>query len=281
MQDLLKLIVKYSNLLVLLILEVVAFILLVVHNDYPHATAVSTANEMAAMQYEAESNVTNYFALSSRNEELCRENADLREKLNLLEQLIDDSATIQAAHQVAQHAANYGRGYRYIPAKVIQMERRMSHNYLTINRGSRSGIRPGMGVRNSDGVVGIVCTVGENYSVVIPIIHTRSKISTMIAHNEYMGTLVWPGHSDHYARLEDVAIHVDVQPGDTLVSSGLTSAFPRGIPVGIVEKSEIKEGDSYYTIQVRLATNFRSLSFVQVIDNRSEQELKRLMNGLD
>lgn len=247
--------------------------LLMVHNDYPHATAISTANGLAAMQYEAESSVTNYFALSSRNEELSRENAALREQLDRLNRIVDDS--------IAARAANYGRGYRYIPAKVIQMERRMSHNYLTINRGSQDGIRPGMGVRNSDGVVGIVCTVGENYSVVIPIIHTRSKISTMIAHNEYMGTLVWPGHSDHYARLEDVAIHVDVQPGDTLVSSGLTNAFPRGIPVGIVEKSEIKEGDSYYTIQVRLATNFRSLSFVQVIDNRSEAELKKLMNGLD
>lgn len=273
MKDLLGFIVKYSNLLVLLALEVVAFMLFVNGNDYPHSTMLSTANTLAAKQYEMESSVANYFSLRSRNNELSLENAILRMKVEELQALVNDS--------LANSANDYRDGNRYIPAMVIQSERRLSHNYLTINRGEKDGIRKGMGVRNNDGVVGIVCTVGEHYSVIIPIIHTASRISCTIAKNNYAGVVIWPGNSDHYALMEDVAIHVDVTEGDTVVSSGLTTAFPKGIPVGIVENCHINEGDSYYTIRLRLTTDFRSLDYVQVIDNRSENEIKQLLNGLD
>lgn len=247
--------------------------LIVRHNDYPHSSVLSAANSAVAAQQEAESHVLGYFALRSRNDALNMENAQLREQVALLQQLVDDSLT--------KEAAAYAQTFRYIPAKVVQQEHRMSHNYLTINRGAADGLRVGMGVRNADGVVGVICTVGEKYSLVLPIIHTQSRISCMLLENGYMGTLTWPGDNDHYAMLQDVAIHVQLAQGDTLVTSGMTTAFPRGIPVGTVDKCHIEDGDSYYTIQVRLATDFRSLSYVQVIDNRSESELKALTNGLD
>jgi rod shape-determining protein MreC len=72
-----------------------------------------------------------------------------------------------------------------------------------------------------------------------------------------------------------------VNPGDTIVTSGLSPVFPEGIPVGIVENSVLKEGDSYYTIRIRLQTNFKRLKYVEVVQNAHQQELEELTDGLD
>ena len=74
---------------------------------------------------------------------------------------------------------------------------------------------------------------------------------------------------------------IQVNRGYTIVTSGLSPIFPADIPVGIVENAELGEGDSYYTIRVRLATNFRRLKYVEVIENDDLEEINALENGLD
>ncbi|HQG68560.1 MAG TPA: rod shape-determining protein MreC, partial [Paludibacteraceae bacterium] len=78
------------------------------------------------------------------------------------------------------------------------------------------------------------------------------------------------------ASLTDIARHVPIKMGDTLVTSGLTTTFPEGIPVGTIENFNLKESDAYYEIKVKLATNFRTLSYVKVIDFKNAGELKEL-----
>ena len=99
--------------------------------------------------------------------------------------------------------------------------------------------------------------------------------------NDYIGTLQWDGKDSRFALLADVATHMVVNTGDTIVTSGLSPVFPEGIPVGIVENSILKEGDSYYTIRVRLNTNFKRLKYVEVVQNAAQDELEELENGMD
>jgi len=72
-----------------------------------------------------------------------------------------------------------------------------------------------------------------------------------------------------------------VNPGDTIITSGLSPVFPEGIPVGIVESSYLKEGDSYYRIRVRLNTQFKRLKYVEIVQNAHQQELEELTHGMD
>ncbi|MBO4454097.1 MAG: rod shape-determining protein MreC [Paludibacteraceae bacterium] len=260
MQNLWKILLRYSNFLVFIILEVAAFLLIVRNNTMPRSAVLSTANQFVAWQYECCSEVENYFSLRSVNEQLATENAVLRNRL-----------------AIAQHQPEI----RYTPAKVVQMTTDQPHNYLTINRGERDGVRMGQGVRNEDGVVGIVRTVGQRYSVVIPVINTLSNLSCRFLKNDYIGTLQWDGKDSRFAQLNDVAAHMVVNPGDTIVTSGLSPVFPEGIPVGIVESSILKEGNSYHTIRVRLYTNFRRLKYVEVIGNSAQNEMEELQDGLD
>ena len=263
MQTLLKILVRYSNFLVFIALEVAAFMLLSWNNVYPRSSLMSTANDVVAWQHEQISEVKAYFSLRTQNEQLAAENAALRNQISSME------------------SEKTGDSILYIPAKVVQMTTDQLHNYLTINRGSKDGIQRSQGVRNEDGVVGIVRTVGTNYSVVLPLINTHTNLSCRFAKNDDIGTLLWDGKDSRFGQLTDVAAHMVVNVGDTIITSGLSPVFPEGIPVGIVENSVLKEGDSYYTIRVRLNTNFKRIKYVEVVQNTAQQEMEDLQNGLD
>jgi len=259
MQNLLKILLRYSNFLVFIALEVAAFLLISIHNAAPRSSMLSTANAFIAWQHEQLNEINGYFSLRSQNEQLAAENAELRNTLCLRDSV----------------------DWHYEAAKVVQMTTNELHNYLTIDRGSKDGIVRGQGVRNSDGVVGIIRTVGPNYSVVLPIINTHTNLSCRFAKNDYIGTLQWDGKDSRFALLADVAAHMVVNEGDTIVTSGLSPVFPEGIPVGIVENSVLKEGDSYHTIRIRLNTNFKRLKYVEIVQNAHQQELEDLQHGLD
>ena len=263
MQNLLKILLRYSNFLVFIALEVAAFLLISINSVYPRSSMLSTANEVVAWQHARLSEICGYFNLRSQNEQLAAENAELRNQI------------------CSMDSAEHGYVNRYQYAKVVQMTTDQLHNYLTIDKGSKDGIRRGQGVRNKDGAVGIVRTVSTNYSVVLPLINTHTNLSCRFAKNDYIGTLQWNGKDSRFAQLADVAAHVVVNPGDTIITSGLSPVFPEGIPVGIVENSVLKEGDAYYTIRVRLHANFKRLKYVEVVQNTDQQELEELHNGLD
>ena len=164
----------------------------------------------------------------------------------------------------------------YREGKVVQMTMNGMRNYLTINRGEEDSVYEGMGVRNEEGAVGIVATVGKHYAVVLPLINIETHLSCRFLKNDYIGTLQWDGRDTRFAELADVATHLEVNVGDTIVTSGLSTSFPAGVPVGVVEECRLEEGASYYTVRVRLATDFRRLRYIEVIDNEDVEEIQGL-----
>ncbi len=294
MQALLKFILRYGNFLLFILLEVAAFLLVVWSNAYPRSSALSTANRLVAWQYEMVSEVTGYFGLKGVNERLAAENAALRSQLEnsgQWEESDADSTKILSTNYKSPFAGSpknldfwgalkgdlEGPRIIYREGKVVQMTMNGMRNYLTINRGEEDGVYEGMGVRNEEGAVGIVATVGKHYSVVLPLINIETRLSCRFLKNDYIGTLQWDGRDTRFANLADVATHLEVNVGDTIVTSGLSTSFPAGVPVGVVEECRLEEGASYYTVRVRLATDFRRLRHIEVIDNEDVEEI----NGLN
>lgn len=274
MQNLLKILQRYSNFLLFIALEVVAFFLILRNHAYPRSRLLSTANSVVAWQYGLVDECTNYLNLRDINEQLSVENADLRTKLATILTFSADSLPLPIQWDNKWYL-------QYIPVEIVHLTFAQPHNYITIDKGKNDSIYVGMGVRNKDGVVGIVQTVGNHYSIVVPLIHTESNLSCRFAKNDYISTLQWDGLDYRFANLTDVASHFAVNIGDTIVTSGLTPAFPPNIPVGIVETATLNKGDSYYTVRVRLSANFRKLKYVQAISNKYIHEIEQLQNGLD
>jgi len=165
------------------------------------------------------------------------------------------------------------KDYTFIPARVIAYSNDRHHNYLTLNKGSRDGITEDMGVVGKDGIVGVVQSVSTHFAVVAPVIHEGIYISSLLRKNGYLATLHWRMPDTRKAVLEDVARHVDVQQGDTIVTSGMSAIFPADLPVGVVSEVSLGEGDSYYDIDVALATDFHSLRTVHVLQFAHRAEL--------
>lgn len=276
MKNLINFLINYSVLFLFLILEIFSFSLIVKSQNYQKSVFLSSSNVIVSSMYEGSNSVFEFFKLSAANESLSVENTalknqihSLQNKLNALQPKKKDSIRFEIPPEME---------YEFISAKVINCSTNKILNYITINKGEADGIKVDMGVISEDGVVGIVKTVSKRFAVVIPLLNPKIEISTKFKRNNYNGSLRWSGVDYRFANLTQIARHVDLIVGDTLITSGLTSTFPEGIPVGKINDFKINEGDPYYRINVKLAVNFRTLSHVKVINYLNYKEQRELEN---
>jgi len=271
MQNLLRFIQRYSNFLLFLGLEVAAFLLYISTQPYQQSKVFSSSSYVIASLNECSSRVTGYFALSQVNEDLIVENTQLRTELmqlrSLVEPMMENDSTYYYSHLQ----------WSFVPAKVVDMQTASNHNYIVVNKGERDGIEEGQGVLSQNGVVGLVSKVNSHFSLVVPMIHPKMNLSCRIRKNAQQGFLHWQGPSCLYAYLDDIGRHVEVSEGDTVVTSGLTGRFPEDILVGVIDQVKIEDGDANYRIRVRLSTDYRSLEYVQIIDNTNLIEQEQLI----
>lgn len=164
--------------------------------------------------------------------------------------------------------------YSFLSAKVINNSTRLQHNFLTINKGRVNGVEPGMGVISANGIVGKVFSVSDHFATVSSILNTDVYVSSNIRRNNTFGSIHWDGRNILFAKLLYVPRHIELQIGDTVVTSGFNSIFPENIQIGFVR--EFTRGDSFHDIQVELANDFSSLAYVYVVKNPLQQEKQEL-----
>jgi rod shape-determining protein MreC len=241
---------------------------------------LSSANAITGSISSASNTVFSYLDLQHVNRQLLERNSVLEtEVLRLQEQLgkmaldtVDFSRvfSVDTAKIAGFPAPDYT--YEYIPAGVANNTVNYVNNYITINKGIKDGIRPDMGVVSPHGVVGIVTTVKDRYAVVISLLNTKFKVSCKVKNTSFFGALAWKGGDVRYAYLEELPTHATFQVGDTVVTSGNSAIFPPGIIAGTVESYSKQRDDNFYSLKVRLATDFQSLNTLCVIVNHSQEE---------
>lgn len=276
MRNLLNFLLKYNYWFLFILLEVICFALLFRFNHYQGSTFFTSSNWLAGTVYEVVNNVTGYFHLKNINDDLVQKNVELELQIeHMREKLADYTADGTDLEQLKQDAL---AGYDIYKAQVINNSLTHANNYITLNKGEKDGIRSEMGVVNGSGVVGIVYLTSANYSVVIPILNTKSSISCKIKQSDYFGFLNWEGGSSRFATVRDMPRHSLFSLGDTIVTSGHSAVFPGGIPVGTVEDIRDSHDGLSYLIKVKLFTDFGRLNDVRVIAKKGQKELVELEN---
>ena len=259
MQNLLAFLLRNYHWLLFLLLETVSVVLLFRYNSYQGSVWVSSANSVAGVVYEASAQVEHYFHLGEVNEQLTARNVSLEQQL----------AHIRRSDTIAPQA-------RGIAAKVVSNSIDRPDNLITIDKGRADGVRPDMGVAGGTGLVGVVFIAGDHYSVVIPLLNTRSHISCSIRKSNYFGYLQWTGGDPSVAYIEDIPRHARFRRGDWVETSGYSSIFPAGITVGRIEQVYNSSDGLSYRLKVRLATDFSCLRDVVVIEDQGALERMRL-----
>lgn len=276
MRKLFAFLIRYSETFLFVLLQVFSFYLIINYSSYQKSVFLSSGNSFIAYCYNLSNSATEFVNLGTTNSRLAEENNRLQNELVLLK---NELSIYQESFVRPETGITADLDLEYIDAKVINASTNKMLNYLTVNKGSRQGIEPDMGVINSQGVVGIVDKVSTNFSTIIPIINGKLQVNGKFLHSNYTGPLVWPGNDSRYARLNDIARHVEFSLGDTLVTSGFTQAFPEGILIGTIDDYNIKESDPYFNIRVKLAVDFRTISFVRIIHMKQYKEKYELENS--
>lgn len=279
MRNLLNFLIKYNCWFLFLLLEVASFILLFRFNHYQQSVYFTSANGVAGKVYEISGGITSYFHLKTANEDLLDRNMWLEQRLLFLENVLKekglDSARLYSMERLAPTE------YQIFKANVIKNSLNKADNYITLDRGTTEGIRPEMGVVDANGVVGIVYKTSPHYSLVIPLLNSKSSISCKIVGSDYFGYLKWEGGNSRFAYLKDLPRHAEFNLGDTVVTSGYSTVFPEGVMVGTVDDMSDSHDGLSYLLKIKLATDFGKVSNVRVISRNGQDEQKALESRAD
>ena len=273
MRTLIRFLLTFKTLFLFLFLEIISLILIIDHNQFQRSRFLNSSNIVIGEIYRFSNSVSEYFKLKTTNDNLAKENAELRNRLYANENELNFIKQDSNFH--IRRNRSIEKDYTFITAKVINASANKYKNYVTLDKGAKDGIRPEMGVINESGVIGIVSSVSNHFSIVLPILNPSSRISAKIKNKSKTGSLIWDGRDARKALLEEVPLYIPIEVGDTVVTSGYSSIFPEGIDIGIVRFFQ-KDNDNFYFIEVNLFTNFNQLSYVDVISYKNAEEQKEL-----
>jgi rod shape-determining protein MreC len=266
MERLLNFVYAYRALFTFLALEFFCAWLIVENNQYQSTKFFNSSNRISARIISFSSTVREYLSLRDINTDLAGENADLRKKLEQRNQSLYSFDVREL-----RDPAIINR-FDYVSAKVVNNSTGFTKNFITINKGTDAGIKPGMAVISAKGAVGKVKSVSKHYSVLISLLNIDEQVSSVIKSLGYFGTSQWDGVDPRQVELLYIPRHVKLHTGDTVVTSGYNAVFPEGVLVGVIKEVNLKEETPFYDIKVELAQDFGNLTFVEVIKSTLKLE---------
>ena len=147
-------------------------------------------------------------------------------------------------------------------AEIIGAAASPDFRTVTINKGTRDGLRPDMSVIAPAGVVGRIVVPSARAAKVQLLIDRNAAVGAIVERSRAQGVIV--GSGDERLRMEYVSEVFDVVAGDLIVTSGIDGIYPKGFAIGRVETVE-KSGSAYKRITVKPAVDFSALENVLVV----------------
>ena len=138
---------------------------------------------------------------------------------------------------------------------------------VILDKGKDDGVQKGFAVVIPEGVVGQVMEVSAHYSKVLLIIDPNSAVDTLVQRTRARGVI--KGESSGRCVFKYVLRKYDIKVGDRVVSSGLDGVFPKGLPIGTVQRIESQPGDLFYKrIEVQPTVDIHKIEEVLIVVNQ-------------
>ncbi len=194
-------------------------------------------------------------SLEEENQELIMENQVLREEKMELRRL----RSLLGFHDYSLNK------YQMVGARVIARSPNNWYRNIVLDKGSDSGIKKGMAVISPKGLVGRVATVSRDSAHVDLIIHREIAVGAIIQENrETQGIVEGLGNSSNL-RMINIPYYSTIKEGNTVVSSGLSESYPKGIDIGTVKEVELQPDGILLSALVEPSVDFDKLEEVLVI----------------
>lgn len=241
-------------------------------NYYPQSAYINSANAVSGRLYSFTDYWAQYFSLRGQNETLTEENRALRSQLLRMEQQIRNISLVDSVSFPTTDSLKY----KILKANVIKNSFRLKNNYLTIDKGTKDGVKQDMGVLSPQGVVGIIENTSERFATVQSVLNTRSALNAMVKRTQHFGSLSWDTREVNKVQLLEVPNIAPIQNGDTIVTGGMSNIFPKGIPIGRIVHFEKSKKDNTYIIDVKLFADMSNLEYVYIIEDRDRAAVSDL-----
>jgi len=150
-------------------------------------------------------------------------------------------------------------------AQAVMLDMSGRFKSMIIDRRSNAGIQVNDAIVNANGLIGRVVLTTKDMAKVQLIIDSNSSVGALVERTRRQGVLRGDGTGG--AQLYDVPSLADVQPGDNVLTAGIDGIYPKGIPVGVVQKAE-KGQDLFKSIVVKPSVDFGSIEEVIVLQSR-------------
>lgn len=269
MNRLVKIFSKHYVLILFIFLQAISLTVIFQGKNYHRSLFVNSVNDITGGTYSIINDYQQYLRLKDANLSLAIENADLLasipssiQKINTKYLLVSDSL--------------YKQKYLYRHAEVVNNSIYKKDNYFVLNLGKKDGMMEEMGVITSNGVAGMIVQVSDNYAKAISFLNSNMRVSCKVKRNDAVGVLYWDGADSKTAVLEDLPLTTEVLVGDTVMTSGYSFIYPKGILVGVVTRVSENLDKQMLDINVDLSLDYNALNHVYVVESLYKDEVEEL-----
>jgi len=198
---------------------------------------------------------------------LKQRNAYLEDKLVELQAQVYQLSELQRENELLREALDFKNTstHQLLAAEVIGRNPMNWLSTVTINKGQRHGVEKGMAVITSQGVVGIVEEVTSFTSTVLLAIDPRSAIGGMVTDSGDPVLIEGDADKPGFYVLTPLDRDTVVEPGDVILTSGLSRMYPKGIPIGEVVEVAPANYNLSFVAEVRPFVDFTHLTYVFIV----------------
>ena len=268
---------RYFNFLVFVVLQVICIVMIVQYSNYHQAMFGNSANRITGKVNSQYDRIEYYFQLKKTNDSLVKANEVLYNKLAVNFSL-PDSGFKEIIDTMRLDSIQQYRKFTYLNAKVVANAVTSPSNFLVLQSVNTPLMRVGMGIVGPKSeVVGVITDISGEYAVVMSLLHKDSKISGKLLKTGETGTISWDGKYPNLVSLTGIPKSTKLAKGDSVITSGFSTIFPKGLLVGRIDEVFLEKATNNYRVVVRTAANFYNLEWAYAINNIQQPAIDQLL----
>ena len=260
---------NFKEYLILMLLLVISFISLSLNQN----PAIKKVRAIAFGSFAAStailSDIVNIAKVKSENERLREINAELMLHVNKLREYGVVNETLRKMIGLKDTLK-----YPLIPALTVSKSFTIAQGTITLNVGSDNGVKPGMPVINEKGLIGIIYATSKDYSIARTLKNFELKLVVKNERSRVDGILKWNGED---LVIVNVPKTYDIEPGDRIICSELSSIVSLPIPIGVVVGLQNVQTGIFNLVKIKPYADFsrtENVFVIGVIESKQKKDLE-------
>jgi rod shape-determining protein MreC len=260
---------NFKEYLILILLLVISFISLSLNQNPAIKKVRAIAFGSFATSTSILSDIFSIAKVKSENERLREVNAELMLQINKLREYGVVNENLKKLIGITDTIK-----YPLIPALTVSKSFTIAQGTITLNAGSEKGVKPGMPVINEKGLVGIIYATSNDFSIARTLKNFELKLVVKNERSRVDGILKWNGED---LVIVNVPKTHDIEPGDRILCSELSSIVSLPIPIGIVIGLQNVQTGIFNSVKIKPYVDFSKIEnvfVVSVIESKQKNELE-------